>query len=255
MRQNRRLLENGQPAETCGKSLPPPCRLHTRRHTPLVSTTEALASDRTAEDPRAEHYAPLLFSYQDVFVARERERLEETLLDRATDVKSMAKWGEGDPRWLVSERDDGANVNGWHWQERNCMGWGRERLTELLTGVSFEFGNDTTARVVEIVKFDGDASVTIRKGNKKFAVFDLSVTLKWEGSLGAEGDEDVKAVTGEIKLTEFASTNDEDEYEFAVTCSDGDATAKQLFKKKIAGVVAQTIQPHLASFAKELSDM
>jgi hypothetical protein len=27
----------------------------------------------------------------------------------------MAKWGEGDPRWLVESREDGKNVNGWHW--------------------------------------------------------------------------------------------------------------------------------------------
>ncbi|EPY21286.1 hypothetical protein STCU_08614 [Strigomonas culicis] len=27
----------------------------------------------------------------------------------------MAAVGEGDPRWIVSERKDGANVNSWHW--------------------------------------------------------------------------------------------------------------------------------------------
>ena len=27
----------------------------------------------------------------------------------------MAKWGEGDPRWIVEHRDDGKNVNNWHW--------------------------------------------------------------------------------------------------------------------------------------------
>lgn len=29
----------------------------------------------------------------------------------------MAKWGEGDPRWIVEERPDGTNVNNWHWYE------------------------------------------------------------------------------------------------------------------------------------------
>ena len=108
-----------------------------------------------------------------------------------------------------------------------------------------------TAQVKEISKFDGDASVTIRKGDKKFAVFDLSVTCKWEGEMeGMDG-----AVKGEIKLTEFASTNDEDEYEFAVTCSEGDAAAKEALKKKISAVVAAAFQPHLATFAKELAEM
>ena len=27
----------------------------------------------------------------------------------------MAKWGEGDPRWIVEDRTDGKNVNNWHW--------------------------------------------------------------------------------------------------------------------------------------------
>ena len=27
----------------------------------------------------------------------------------------MAKWGEGDPRWIVEEREDGTNADNWHW--------------------------------------------------------------------------------------------------------------------------------------------
>jgi hypothetical protein len=30
----------------------------------------------------------------------------------------MAKWGEGDSRWIVDERRDGTNINGWHWEVR-----------------------------------------------------------------------------------------------------------------------------------------
>ena len=30
-------------------------------------------------------------------------------------LEEMAKWGEGDPRWIVEERPDGTNVNNWHW--------------------------------------------------------------------------------------------------------------------------------------------
>jgi hypothetical protein len=30
----------------------------------------------------------------------------------------MAKFGEGDPRWIVTERQDGTNINGWHWEVR-----------------------------------------------------------------------------------------------------------------------------------------
>jgi activator of HSP90 ATPase len=164
----------------------------------------------------------------------------------------MAKWGEGDPRWLVQERNDGANVNGWHWQEKNCMGWGKERLTQLVTALSFDLPNDEgAAKITEISKFEGDASVNTRKGNKKFAVFDLAVTCKWEGACkDFEG-----AVKGEIKLTEFASTNDEDEYEFKVTASDGDKGAKDKMMQKINSAVAKSFLPLLATWVKELSEM
>ena len=167
----------------------------------------------------------------------------------------MAKWGEGDSRWIVQERDDGANVNGWHWQERNMMGWGKDRMSELLTAITFELpGSEGAARVVEISKFEGDASVNTRKGNKKFAVFDLSVTCKWEGEcVDAEGKE--TTAKGEIKLTEFASENDEDEYVFKVTSSDGDKAAKERLKQKIEAAVAAAFAPCLATFAKELADM
>jgi hypothetical protein len=36
---------------------------------------------------------------------------------------AMAKWGQGDPRWIVEEREDGTNVNNWHW----CGGRARAR--------------------------------------------------------------------------------------------------------------------------------
>ena len=31
------------------------------------------------------------------------------------DAGKMAKVGEGDERWIVKEREDGKNCNGWHW--------------------------------------------------------------------------------------------------------------------------------------------
>lgn len=44
----------------------------------------------------------------------------------------MAKFGEGDARWIVSDRKDGVNVNSWHWQEKDALPWARQRLKELL---------------------------------------------------------------------------------------------------------------------------
>lgn len=41
----------------------------------------------------------------------------------------MAKWGEGDPRWIVEERADATNVNNWHW-------WVSAGVLSTYTGVS-----------------------------------------------------------------------------------------------------------------------
>ena len=51
---------------------------------------------------------------------------------RAAEGGAMAKVGEGDPRWLVSDRTDGRNVNGWHWEEKNALAWSKKRIHELL---------------------------------------------------------------------------------------------------------------------------
>ena len=45
------------------------------------------------------------------------------------DAGKMAKVGEGDERWIVKEREDGKNCNGWHWSETNLTEWSKEQLT------------------------------------------------------------------------------------------------------------------------------
>lgn len=52
----------------------------------------------------------------------------------------MAKWGEGDPRWIVEERPDATNVNNWHWTEKNATPWSKERFEELFR--NFVIGNN-----------------------------------------------------------------------------------------------------------------
>ena len=44
----------------------------------------------------------------------------------------MAKFGEGDARWIVAERQDGTNVHNWHWAEKDVLPWAQQRLKELL---------------------------------------------------------------------------------------------------------------------------
>ena len=95
----------------------------------------------------------------------------------------MAKVGEGDERWIVKEREDGTNCNGWHWSETNLTAWSKERLQELLVGIAaIEDASTGWCKVTELEKMVGDVTVQARK-QKKFPLYELEIVLKWEGSL------------------------------------------------------------------------
>lgn len=141
------------------------------------------------------------------------------------------------------------------------MKWSRERIESLLVGADLDVPlTEGRAEIVELTKFEGDSSVSTRKGGKKFGCFDLSFTLKWSGSSGSSGssggeeDED-EIVKGEIKVKEFCSTNDEDEYEYTVSASDGKSESKELLKSRIEKSVESVLLPKLRQFCAELKEL
>ncbi len=95
----------------------------------------------------------------------------------------MAKWEDKDPKWIVQDRQDGSNVNGvisipcsltgrppqsrplhellighpagWHWEEKNQLGWSKQKLEELLVGL-----------LVDMSAVQGNAKVTALKDLK-----------------------------------------------------------------------------------------
>mmetsp|Transcript_26523 Transcript_26523/g.103331 ORF Transcript_26523/g.103331 Transcript_26523/m.103331 type:complete len:167 (-) Transcript_26523:915-1415(-) len=136
----------------------------------------------------------------------------------------MAKIGEGDSRWIVEHRDDGANVNSWHWSEKDITLWAKTRVKELLVGNIKVKGAPGEAEVKSLIKVDGDATVYNRKGGLK-TVYDLTITGKWEGNDGSE-----EVTKGEFKLEVF----DEDP-EIFITVEYGtknDRAFKQLMEKE-----------------------
>ena len=56
---------------------------------------------------------------------------------------------------IVEERADATNVNNWHWTEKNATLWSKDKLRELLIGLTIE--NDECnfcflfKRIIEIV--------------------------------------------------------------------------------------------------------
>jgi len=91
----------------------------------------------------------------------------------------MAKWGEGDPRWICEERADAKNVNNWHWTEKNAATWSRTKLKELLVGLVLE-NEKYWVKFKTISKCEGEASANNRK-SKLIFFYEWLITGEWEG--------------------------------------------------------------------------
>ncbi|KAL0026740.1 hypothetical protein WJX79_009308 [Trebouxia sp. C0005] len=90
----------------------------------------------------------------------------------------MAKWEDKDPKWIVQDRQDGSNVNGWHWEEKNQLGWSKQKLEELLVGLLVDMSAvQGNAKVTALKDLKGEALLTTRKGRKRFAMYDLDRPL------------------------------------------------------------------------------
>eukprot|EP00043_Microstomoeca_roanoka_P005258 m.54580 g.54580 ORF g.54580 m.54580 type:complete len:340 (-) comp12880_c2_seq1:287-1306(-) len=142
----------------------------------------------------------------------------------------MAKWGEGDPRWIVEERPDVANVNNWHWTEKNATPWSRDFLTAALDGqeVTGEAGTVTFSDV----QVEGEATANNRKAKLIF-FYELQVGVKWKGKTA-----DGKSVNGKIKAENVSEEFTPDEYEFEVTMASDETPARRAVKEMVrtAGV-------------------
>lgn len=114
----------------------------------------------------------------------------------------MAKWGEGDPRWIVEERPDATNVNNWHWTERNASPWSQDKIKELFKDTKFQT-DLANFNIVEVDKLEGEASANNRKGKLIF-FYEWNIELKWKGSLRNCKDE----YTGKIKIPNLSEEND-----------------------------------------------
>ncbi|XP_030627693.1 activator of 90 kDa heat shock protein ATPase homolog 1a [Chanos chanos] len=130
----------------------------------------------------------------------------------------MAKWGEGDPRWIVEERADATNVNNWHWTERDVTGWSSDKLQELLLGIRVE-GQDGTCEITDVSKLEGEASINNRKGKLIF-FYEWNVKASWTGT----SKTGIK-YKGNIEVPNLSDENDMDDLDIQVSlCKDQPST-------------------------------
>ncbi|KAG7233581.1 hypothetical protein INR49_006856 [Caranx melampygus] len=126
----------------------------------------------------------------------------------------MAKWGEGDPRWIVEERADATNVNNWHWTERDVSTWSSQRLRQLLLGVRVA-GPEGVCHITDITKLDGEASINNRKGKLIF-FYEWQLRAGWLGTSSSG----VK-FRGTVDVSNLSDENDTDDLDISVSlCKD-----------------------------------
>ncbi|CAO2206967.1 unnamed protein product [Urochloa humidicola] len=164
----------------------------------------------------------------------------------------MARYGEGDKRWIVEERADGTNVHNWHWAERDCLEWSRARLSSLLAGLTVLDGEGgLTIRTVALDKLDGEAYVNIRKG-KVIPGYELSLTLSWEAEAASESG--AAKIAGAAEVPYLADENADEDPDLRVTVR-GDETplarrAKDAFLARGKPLVLEKIREFVAAMAK-----
>ncbi|CAF4850015.1 activator of 90 kDa heat shock protein ATPase homolog 1 [Pieris napi] len=159
----------------------------------------------------------------------------------------MAKWGEGDPRWIVEERPDATNVNNWHWTEKNAGPWSKDRLKELLNNLKIA-QNGIDCNITEVEKLDGEASANNRKGKLIF-FYEWDIKLKWEGLLAGSADK----IKGEIHIPNLSEENDVSEVDMTVTIkSSGDEA--QRVKAFMHSIGKDIIRNQLTEYIRSLKE-
>ncbi|XP_076612712.1 activator of 90 kDa heat shock protein ATPase homolog 1-like [Chaetodon auriga] len=155
----------------------------------------------------------------------------------------MAKWGEGDPRWIVEERADATNVNNWHWTERDVSGWSSERLRQLLLEVRVE-GPEGVCQMTDVSKLDGEASINNRKGKLIF-FYEWQLKASWLGTSSSG----VK-YRGTVEVSNLSEENDMDDLDISVSLCKDQPNTPLLDLMKKTGV--QEVQRVLGNYVCQL---
>ncbi|XP_065747623.1 putative activator of 90 kDa heat shock protein ATPase homolog 2 [Phocoena phocoena] len=159
----------------------------------------------------------------------------------------MAKWGQGDPRWIVEEREDGTNVNNWHWTERDATSWSKGKLRELLVGIAVE-NEAGRCEISELKQVEGEASCSSRKGKLIF-FYEWNIKLGWKGvsKSGAKHK-------GLIEIPNLSEENEVDDTEVNVSKKKGDGNIlKDLMKTAGTAKVREALGDYLKALKTEFT--
>ncbi|CAI9287858.1 unnamed protein product [Lactuca saligna] len=165
----------------------------------------------------------------------------------------MAKYGEGDKRWIVEDRPDGANVHNWHWAETNCLEWSRNLLSKLLADQTILDGEGNLfIKTKKIEKVEGEAYVNVRKG-KIIPGYELSVSINWQGEARDAEGKSLLIADGVVEIPYIADENADEDPDLRVIVKDEGPIGRRLkdaFLAKGKDFVLKQIRVYVDAMAK-----
>ncbi|KAL2535138.1 Aha1 domain-containing protein [Abeliophyllum distichum] len=165
----------------------------------------------------------------------------------------MARLGEGDKRWIVEDRPDGANVHNWHWAETDCLEWSKTYLTNLLCNKPILNGEGNFyIRIKELAKLEGEAYVNVRKG-KVIPGYELHLVLSYEADAKDSDGSSVLRTEGSVEVPYISDENAGEDPEIKISIKDDGPIGKRLkeaFVSKGKPFVFEKIREYVDAMAK-----
>ncbi|KAF1406211.1 hypothetical protein FQV23_0002120, partial [Spheniscus humboldti] len=160
----------------------------------------------------------------------------------------MAKWGHGDPRWIVEERADATNVNNWHWTERDATSWSKSKLKEVLVGLAVE-GEAGRCEISDLKHVEGEASCNSRKGKLIF-FYEWNLRLSWRGTVKESGEKH----KGSVEIPNLSEENEVDDTEINVSKKKGEGDVlKDLMRTEGTAKVREALRDYLKALKTEFT--
>lgn len=161
----------------------------------------------------------------------------------------MAKWGQGDPRWIVEERPDATNVNNWHWTEKDAGAWSQDKLKELFTNTNIEGEDGLLCTITKVEKCEGEAVANNRKG-KLILFYEWNIVLKWVSHVKTD------KIEGKINIPYLSEENDISEVDIEITLKDSTdegEVVKQFLNTKGKEVIRDKLKKYVSSLREEFT--
>jgi len=139
----------------------------------------------------------------------------------------------------VEEREDGHNLNDWHWVEKNIVPWCKTEVANRFKDLTIYDGPLGQFKFTGLKNLDGSICAHVRRG-RRFVMYEYNMSFDWSGRLVQEdGSIEVK---GTVKIPYMGDENDFDDFEFEVSVDGKGAKAKGIVHQECKKVLKKAVK-------------